>query len=228
MKPIIFSTNGVKALLNTKPGTWPAEPINSSRQCKSQTRQVLKPRYRHKNGETGFEVSTGVKHGGRYVHIIDEHGSITRDYRPPYNIGDKLWVRESHVFTNHGNPVYKADFRDNRGDYWASVASDPKGVKWRPSIHMPREAARLFLEVREIRVERLQDISLKDIEAEGFYCEDSTGSWSDFKDKNFVFHDTYAPGMRIHFAKFWNAINGKGAWKSNPWVFVYGFMRVGV
>ena len=210
MKPIIFSTNGVKALLNTKPGTWPAEPINSSRPCKSQTRQVLKPRYRHKNGETGFEVSTGVKHGGRYVHIIDEHGSITRDYRPPYNIGDKLWVRESHVFTNHGNPVYKADFRDNRGDYWASVASDPKGVKWRSPYHLHKEHARLFLEVREVSVERLLDITEADAKAEGA-----------------VAFNEQVLRAKGYFEDLWNAINGKGAWESNPWVWVYGLMRVG-
>jgi len=207
MKPILFSAQDVKALLNTKPGTYPAEPIKPSRPCKSQARRVVKPQ----------PIPVKIRN--------DATDYLSWDSRKSrYQVGDKLWVRESHVLTNHGNPVYKADFRDKSGDYWSSIASDPKGVKWRPSIHMPREAARLFLEIREVRVERLRDISEIDCLQEGVQgnCVAYGPIDESCNESCMGCHEV----NRTAFKKLWNAANGKDAWESNPWVWVYGFMRV--
>jgi len=80
---------------------------------------------------------------------------------------------------------------------------------WKPSIHMPRYAARLFLEVKAVRVERLQDITEADAMAEGVLP-----------------FNNQALRAKSYFEELWNAINGKGAWESRPWVWVYEFMRV--
>jgi len=226
MKPILFSTPMVKALLNTKPNTWPAEPIDPSGPCKSQTRMVMKPQPTLESGKPDFwhwrdcmwaNGGLGFPESG-----IADHA--------PYKVGDRLWVRESHVFANHGDPVYKADFRDKRGDYWASVASAPKEVKWRPSIHMPREAARLFLEVREVRAERLRDISPEDARAEGSYL-DRCECLPRGNDKTPVEAAFSQKWCRVHGTEFrasWDAINAKKGcpWESDPWVWVCEFMRV--
>ena len=211
MKPILFSTPMVKALLNTKPGTWPAQPIAPGRPCKSRTRRVIKPQPEYNflhdgpiDGEwfwTEFDTDDDM---------MDWWPSYDKGLSPRYQAGDKLWVRETHVLTNRGNPVYKADFRDKRGDYWASVASDPKGVKLRSPYHLHKEHARLFLEVREVSVERLLDITEADAKAEGA-----------------VAFNEQVLRAKGYFEDLWNAINGKGAWESNPWVWVYGLMRVG-
>ena len=207
MKPILFSTQDVKALLNTKPGTWPAEPIDPGRPCKSQTRRVVKDPPCRLEAQSSYRYDgTFDDDGCHYVEKLMPNGEPTEKYfnigKAPYQVGDKLWVRETFYDGDmQGKMIYRAD-----GEY------DCDGV-WKPSIHMPRYAARLFLEVREVRVERLQDIRHADVIAEGLQkkecgCEVVTG------------------GYCTVFREFWNAINGKGAWESNPWVFVYEFMRV--
>ena len=212
MKPILFSTPMVQALLNIKPGTWPAEPIDSSRPCKSQTRRVVEDppcrleaqsRYRY-DGMCNEPDSDDA--GCHYMEELTADGEPTEKYfnigKARYQAGDRLWVRETFYDGDmQGKMIYRAD-----GEH------DCDGV-WKPSIHMPREAARLFLEVREVRVERLQDICHEGVTAEGIQqkecgCEVVTG------------------GYCTVFREFWNAVNGKGAWESNPWVFVYEFMRV--
>lgn len=87
-----------------------------------------------------------------------------------------------------------------------------KPSRWRPSIHMPRWASRITLEVTGVRVERLQDISEKDAWAEGCegYDDDVTGGRSGYSE----FHD------------LWESINGSGSWDANPWVWVVAFERI--
>jgi hypothetical protein len=84
-------------------------------------------------------------------------------------------------------------------------------IRWRPSIHMPREAARLFLRVTDVRVERLQNISAEDCEAEGYFETAPV-----------------EPRPRSWFSEVWNARNAKRGygWDSNPWVWVYTFERI--
>jgi hypothetical protein len=142
--------------------------------------------------------------------------------------GDLLWVRETWgAVWPADEPVplrqceieYRADLppgcTDNPGEWPADEGNGPEVPKWRPSIHMPRWASRITLEVKGVRVERLQDISEDDARAEGV------------KPLDYAAHHVAAGcGARIAFEQIWNSINGPGAWEANPWVWVVSFERV--
>ena len=146
--------------------------------------------------------------------------------------GDRLWVRETWALAHlsvdcEGVCDDVEEFTGrliaaNRDGYWAPIyAADADDInnhpsdrlvkRYRPSIHMPRWASRLMLEVVSVRVERLQDITEADAEAEGLARNE------DFD------RGPYA-NAREEFAQLWNSINGKRApWVSNPWVWVITF-----
>jgi hypothetical protein len=153
--------------------------------------------------------------------------------------GDRLWVRETWRYadwTDDGYPwiEYQADsaksLRDSQLppewserviDIWAKLSEEENFAidgraadrKWRPSIHMPRWASRITLEVTGVRVERLQDISEADAIAEGCIAVNEGISWHTAADA---------------FEALWNSINGPGSWDANPWVRVVAFKRVEV
>jgi hypothetical protein len=106
---------------------------------------------------------------------------------------------------------YQEYYRDYLTRYWKA---------WRPSIHMPRWAGRILLEVVSVRVERLQDISEADAMAEGIR-ETGDGAFH-------VEGDTFrAPDASESYARLWESINGPGSWDTNPWVWVVEFKRIG-
>jgi len=221
MKPIIFSTPMAQALLNTKPGAWPAEPIDASKPCKSQARRVV--RYKDRaSGEDHYICNMCISPDtlGAYEVACEDTSGVSPNglsygwIFPKYKVGDILYVRE----TWQENTIHS---EGDRREIPYLYKADPDGVllrSWKPSIHMPSEAARLFLEVKSVRVERVQDIIDDDIEAEGtdtsYRCMGCGGS------------DCYDP-FPI-FKDLWNSINAKlgYSWESIPWVFVYEFMRV--
>lgn len=125
---------------------------------------------------------------------------------------DRLWAKETFTLTQHGKPVYRADFRDRDGHHWPSIAEDPDGVRWRPSIHMPRRASRILLEVTDVRVERLQSITEEDAKAEGV-------------EPLFVVASPDTP-HRNAFRATWDEIYGEGSWAANGWVWRIGFKRI--
>jgi hypothetical protein len=139
----------------------------------------------------------------------------------PYGApGDRLWVRETFASFRDARRVKPTDasyvvFLDGRGlaregrySIRAPDAFDPARVKWRPSIHMPRWASRILLEITDVRLERLQDISEADAIAEG------------------VDRDDYI-SARAEYAQLWDSINEERApWAINPWVWVVSFRRV--
>lgn len=122
--------------------------------------------------------------------------------------GDVLWVRETWCPDLDGKPHYRAD----ETDYEAEL------TRWRPSIHMPRWAARLFLRVTAVRVEHLQEIRDAEFKAEGISMRDYQG------------HGPAAvQWMQGEFVKLWDSLNahrGYG-WDANPWVWVIEFERIG-
>ena len=146
----------------------------------------------------------------------------------PYRPGDILYVRETWAkCQNAESYVYKADFDGYAADVFLPL------MKWRPSIHMPREAARIWLRVTDVRVERLQEVTDREAEKEGigdlFYEEIGFGN----KDYGCV---TYSDSKGVigfqkeQFAHLWDSTikpkdRDKYGWAANPWVWVIAFER---
>ena len=194
VKPILFNTDMVRASLDGR---------------KTVTRRCMKPQ-----PQGYFEVNDNP------LYIYDMSFGNGRIY-PPYQQDDIMYVKETwHKYKKRigkGKSCYMAEFYG----YKASIAnSEDSDEKWRPSIHMPKEAVRIWLKVIGVRVERLQDITEKQAKAEGFEPVMST------KDSSF-----YTPwqGPPVeNFKYFWNyTIKKKDlplyGWNANPWVWVIEF-----
>lgn len=161
----------------------------------------------------------------QYLHVPynwTEDMTIFRIY-PRWNVGDKLWVRETFCETSNGI-VYRA----SETPY--EIGADGVGIysyhKWLPSIFMPRWASRITLEITGIRVERLQEITRKGAIAEGYPYLDSNVPFSE------AGYDSHGLTMRSEidwFHKLWNSLNAKRGypWESNPWVWVIEFRKMG-
>lgn len=199
-KPILFNTEMVRAILDGR---------------KTQTRRLVKPSHR---GAAGFNVCfrklTGEFTG---VYDWDDEGSMYDDRTPaPCQLGDVLWVRETwqRLFDHRGwRYEYKADHNDDE-----PLRLGGMYIAWRPSIHMPREAARLFLMVKDVRIERLQDMKMSDIQAEGVVPSDVIGGqWQQWQ-RNYmkpVWDNTIKPVDLPCYG-----------WDANPWVWVIEFERL--
>jgi hypothetical protein len=208
--PIIFSAPMVNAILSGK---------------KTQTRRVVK-----------------IRKGGRNWHR-DDPAAISAC---PYGqVGDRLWVREtwtqyqtvnsikrldgrSYSEVSDGLVGYRADGSDTIKDFREHIMltgeSDieeviTNGDKWRPSIHMPRWASRITLEVTDVRIERLQDISNPDAEEEGI--ANINGTYAVDMDAPRCWQQA-----RDAFQDLWLQINGPKSWDANPLVWRIEFRRV--
>ncbi|GIK74431.1 MAG: hypothetical protein BroJett021_34190 [Chloroflexota bacterium] len=146
----------------------------------------------------------------------------------PYGqAGDRLWVRETWwqdrrdqlvaVMDVDGYTIDKHQASNATGCHVGDMAGLRANQFWRkrPSIHMPRWASRITLEIVAIRVERLQDISEADAIAEGIEPM-FLGETPDMK----------RLGARVQFKELWERINGPGSWAANPWVWVIEFRRI--
>lgn len=197
IKPILFNTEMVRAILDGR---------------KSCTRRLVKPQPDEKHTyPLGFVIdSTEKKYVGCFGFGIDEYGGSIQYVKPPYGYapGDILYVRETWKKANNGYYYYEDWQRNDIADI----------TKWKPSIHMPKEAARIWLRVTDVRVERLQDITIDEIRKEGLEPR------FDVKDK---FSDGIARGR---FLELWNSTIKKSdidryGWDANPWVWVIEFER---
>lgn len=115
--------------------------------------------------------------------------------------GDLLWVRETwqHWLNDKGEPS---------GNYLYKASDNGEnGIGWKPSIHLPKAASRIWLEATDVRVERLQDISRGDAMAEGCPFPNMA----------------QGPNPCEWFSGLWEKINGAGSWEANPWVWVISF-----
>lgn len=140
--PILFNTEMVRAILDGR---------------KTVTRRLVKIKYR--SDESGFQIVTNKATEVKRVDTVDEDGLAVRTcIEPPYQVGDVLYVRETWC----KNPNYDEYYFKTR-----PFGIAPYGLKWKPSIHMPKEAARIFLRVKDVRVERLKDITEEQAKAEG-------------------------------------------------------------
>jgi len=153
---------------------------------KSQTRRVVVPQPKRVYRDAG-EI---------YLYKNKEDDDVEIKWK--YHVGDRLWVRETWMlgWNIGGEVTYKADEKD--GDYMG---------KWKPSVHMPRWASRITLEITGVKAERVQEIRLQGKVAEGINMNHP---------------------MQI-FKELWNSINAKRgySWESNPWVWVIEFKRIG-
>lgn len=196
-RPILFSAPMVRAILA---GT------------KTQTRRVVK------DNECPNLPSE----------IQEERELLGKPFCPYGDPGDRLWVRES----GWERPERTARMMREGADTWPRFAyaadawndqdrADFKawGFKPRPSIHMPRWASRILLEIVSVRVERLQEISEADAIAEGIKgtCD---GAFH-VEDDRFR-----SPSAIESYARLWESINGPGSWAANPFVWVVEFKRV--
>jgi hypothetical protein len=124
--------------------------------------------------------------------------------------GDRLWVRETWAPLTKGY-AYRAD----------PIWNAPPADRWHPSIHMPRVASRITLEITELRVERLHDISESDARAEGSPCIDEVSG------REVLFPDASKCGtFKLGYRYLWETINGPGSWDANPWVWAISFKVV--
>lgn len=141
--------------------------------------------------------------------------------------GNRLWVRETFMDLLGTGVEHRHDPRgplqryayaaDHQPGSYGDEARKSYGLKWKPSIHMPRSASRITLEIIGVRVERLQSISEAEAQAEGFSMECMTPTGDDSGSA------IYGPGG---YLALWESINGAGSWDVNPWVFVVEFKRV--
>ena len=189
-KPIIFSTPMVQAILN---GT------------KTQSRRVIKPQPYQSYSSLSWD-GNDKSGNGRGTGIIGTNEAGLKMWLPlvcPYGqAGDRLWVRETFWAMADGKTIY----------YKATVPFPNFPFTWKPSIHMPRWASRITLEITGIRVERVQDISHEDARAEGV-----------------IPMTCCLPDAQHYFTPFkelWDSINAKHSWESNPWVWVIEFKKV--
>lgn len=140
--------------------------------------------------------------------------------------GDRLWVRETFAALSAGEyePVkprygYGQEIRFAATDPLSDCDVGVRGYAWRPSIHMPRWACRILLEVTDVRVERLQDITYEQAAAEGIQRDHRMWFATDEGGKAFQ-HPEHA------FAELWRKTGGD--WHANPWVWVVEFKRMEV
>ena len=183
-RPILFSGPMVRAILDGS---------------KTQTRRVVKDAQPAGIGRCHWS-NTG------WAHLRLSGGCSCQPVHCPRGTpGDRLWVRETWAHERDGTGC-----PDDTGVLYR--ATDPgwddegTGLRWRPSIFMPRIASRILLEITDVRVQRLQEISDEDARAEGY-------------DRSHAF-------PREWFALLWERIHGPGSWHANPWVWAITFQRL--
>jgi len=207
--PIIFSTPMVKA-------------INDGTKT-----QAMRLRKLNKINENPADWHAGGVYEGQ-VRFYNPTTKEAVNIKCPYGqVSDRLWVREAfkssdvNELGSHCDTVALIEYKDGKcvdvsyscdGDWWETARHNV----WKPSIHMPRWASRINLEITEVRVERVQDISIEDIKLEGV---DITYSGSEQWKVGFPHSD---------MAKLWNSINAKRGygWDTNCWVWVISFKVV--
>lgn len=212
-RPILFSAPMVRAILEGR---------------KTVTRRAVKPQPEVRMVDMiGPMLTFKNKRGGHWLYP-NAKAQIIADC--PYgNPGDRLWVRETwycdHFEVQKGPYLQPADMHDldqSREDGELVYAADglapyeQEQPTWKPSIHMPRWASRILLEITGVHVERLQDISRADIRAEGLQCPPELAS------------DDISPNYRDWYPAAWRELweSTGGDWEANPWVWVVEFKRV--
>lgn len=193
-KPMLYSTPMVQAILADR---------------KTMTRRVVKPQPQGNKPLFIYREDGIMASGTEYENVCSRIA-----------VGDVLWVRESFAY-NPADVDRPYCYRADEPRTWPWEADE---MRWKPSIHMPYAACRIWLEVMGVRVERLSQISENDAIAEGIYS---------FRHGKFAFPGYLDYGMGTStsnpvysYETLWNHINGPDAWEENPFVFVIEFKRI--
>lgn len=211
--PILFNTEMVRAILDGR---------------KTCTRRICKDANEYVVPDMDFfnaDKRTYAVHNFADQEHTEQLSTVERSC--PICPGDILYVRETWYKTPL-RYMYRADYSHTERFY-----KDGKevSIKWKPSIHMPKEAARIWLKVTDVKVERLQDIT------EEQACMEGTDPWDEVCYENNGWHPTFSdpdsggdPNMVDGFHKLWNSTIKKSdldryGWDANPWVWVIEFER---
>ena len=192
IKPILFNTEMVRAILDGR---------------KTCTRRLPRKQIEEKYIEYDEWVQAVAVPGCTYLREKEFYTQY-----PPYQPGDLMYVRETFIQVAAHTFWYKAD--DNS---WIL-----EGLHWKPSIHMPKEAARIWMKVTDVHVERLQDITEDGAKAEG-------ANWKN--GKNVGWEEKMKRTATERFAEIWNSTIKKSdldryGWDANPYVFVIEFSKI--
>lgn len=231
-RPILFSGPMVSAILDGR---------------KTMTRRVMKPKKSTERFVFENKAFSRYKFSKMWSNIDGQYCAFfetgpTEDsaygyaesFECPYGQpGDRLWVKETYqeaIVNGKAGHIYRAD------PLWASSTKAFRGFNWKPSIFMPRKASRITLEITNVRVERLNDISDEDALCEGVREENvivgascAGGMHRELTEYRYFYDGGYEEGyddIVTAFKALWESINGPGSWDVNPWVWVVEFKRV--
>jgi hypothetical protein len=193
---------------------------------KTSTRRIIKPQPKQPVPLGFISGSTDNKRIGYYGWGQDEYGGIIDIAKPPYKIGDILYVRETwcqstEIEPNYGKQQYH--YKASPDDF---IRQAPEGfIKWKPSIHMLKSAARIFLKVTDIKVERLQNITEREALKEGIRRYHFNLNMPD------AYGDALYTDHKLAFKQLWNStVNKKNidkyGWDADPYIWTIEFQRV--
>jgi len=226
IKPILFNTEMVRAILDGR---------------KTCTRRLVKPQPKSKlcytfagsDSDTwGYPNRTAHEIWGEEFKLPNDitEEELSKRWNPPYHTDDILYVRETWC----GLPVNEAGHMRGHTIYYYKADGElrPKGWRgtWHPSIHMPKEAARIWLKVTDVRVERLQSITVEGAireGAEGEKCHHTNAGAFGCTD---CLNTGWIEPPQVEFMQIWNSTIKKSdidryGWDANPWVWVIEFER---
>ena len=194
IKPILFNTEMVRSILDGQ---------------KTCTRRVVKTR---RKDACGFYVTKRPDGSFTGVYEYDEDERMFENQLIQYKPGDILYVRETWCKGSWGNEKERYYYKADDNDFYCT---------WHPSIHMPKEAARIWLKVTDVRVERLQDITDDGAKAEG-------ANWKN--GKNVGWEEKMKRTAVERFSEIWDSTIKKSdldryGWAANPWVWVIEYER---
>lgn len=224
MKPAIFNTEMVRAILDGR---------------KTQTRRVCKVQPRHNDVYAEQSI-----HDSEHWTYLANRGESLHDYleKPPYKVGDIIYVRETWNHTANESDLLDHEPRNKIGGRFIVYRADGEQIHpihgksiWKPSIHMPKEYARLFLRVKDVRIERLNEISEEDAEKEGIKkwdCVSGIGRRFYAEHNGYIFEEStfsrYSSSVGVAkraFKLLWESIYGDGSF-DNRYVWVTEFERI--
>lgn len=206
---------------------------------KTQTRRIIKDCTVGRDQISKF-IQIEKKFIGCYPEDVPE---LIRECCPYGVQGDRIWVREAFRVHSRATDVATLVYKASERNSWTeqthrvpvAVCNKPATPeKWTPSLHMPRWASRILLEITDVRVERLNAISPEDAESEGLERTNFTGFGDEPGLPSYPEPDVYFDPLKKQwkeyppeaFAGLWESIYGEGSWQANPWVWVIEFKRV--